>query len=657
MPLPRRACLLVASSFLATLLAGCSLSPTGEPVETAGVALTGVVHGGQQPIVGAKLYLLAAGTGGYGTASTSLLTTGVAGTDSIGGYVLTTSGGSFSITGDYTCTPGTQVYLYSLGGNGGAGANASSGLLAALGNCPSSGSLLSTTPFILINEVTTVAAAYALAGFATDATHISSSGSTLAQTGVKNAFLTAANLANVATGAAPAQTVTGTGAVPQSEIYTLANILASCVNSASPFANCTTLFANAKSAGSTGTAPTDTATAAINIAHNPGQNIANLYGLAGGTAAPFQPTLSTAPNDFSVSIVYSDNGGNIAIDGSGNLWEATYGGVLARSSNGTLLSPAAGYGGGGISSTFSSNAIAIDPSNNVWVVGANSCGGVATLVKLSNAGTILSGSSGYTGNGMTGQANGIAIDGSGDVFVSNDLYTGSPCSGSSSALPGSISRFTNAGAVYGSPLSGSGVGQYVNGLAFDNTGALWTSSYNVTENSNNSYTTTTLLDKFTTAGAPVTGAPFTGGGGPIAIDSVNDVFGAGTGPVYENLASGAAAPNSPFTNSHTNTALSQCIGMAVDGANNVWCASDNDSIAEMTNTGTPISPDAGYVTPNALGPTGIAIDGSGNVWVSNGYMSVGNSVAGIMWEMVGGAAPVVTPLSAAVKAGTLGQRP
>jgi hypothetical protein len=49
-------------------------------------------------------------------------------------------------------------------------------------------------------------------------------------------------------------------------------------------------------------------------------------------------------------------------------------------------------------------------------------------------------------------------------------------------------------------------------------------------------------------------------------------------------------------------------------------------------------------------PFSLAIDGSGNVWVSN---NTGNSVT----EIVGAAAPVVTPLALAVKNNTLGKRP
>ena len=118
-----------------------------------------------------------------------------------------------------------------------------------------------------------MAAAYALAGFASDATHISSSGTALAQTGIANAFANAANLASIVSGYAPATTTGGNGAVPAATIYTLANMLSSCVNSdgsqngpTNP-SNCYTLFNNIET--DTGITATETATAAIYLAQNP----------------------------------------------------------------------------------------------------------------------------------------------------------------------------------------------------------------------------------------------------------------------------------------------------------------------------------------------------------------------------------------------------
>src|SRR5205823_12774488 len=191
-------------------------------------------------IDGANIYLLAANTTGYGgagiaasssNASVSLLNASATGaSDASGAYVTSGAGGSFSISGDYSCTPDTQVYLYAVGGNSGAGTNSASGLMAVLGNCPNSGNFASATPFLAVNELTTVAAAYVMAPFASDATHVSNSGTSLAKSGIKNAFANAANLVDISTGIAHSTTPAGNGTVPQQLLNTLGDILASCIN-------------------------------------------------------------------------------------------------------------------------------------------------------------------------------------------------------------------------------------------------------------------------------------------------------------------------------------------------------------------------------------------------------------------------------------------
>jgi len=112
--------------FSATLLTGCSLSTTATSSPETALTVRGNVHGGQQPINGAHVYLFAANTGGYGSAypSISLLNSASNTTkDTSGGatnndyYVKTAADGSFSISTDYTCTAGQQVYLYALGGD------------------------------------------------------------------------------------------------------------------------------------------------------------------------------------------------------------------------------------------------------------------------------------------------------------------------------------------------------------------------------------------------------------------------------------------------------------------------------------------------------------------------------------------------------------
>ena len=144
--------------------------------------------------------------------------------------VTTASDGTFTITGDYTCpSPASPVNLYARSGNAGSGTNSGIGLLAAVGTCPADGTL-SSSLYVEINEVSTIATAYALAGYIQPASSepppLNSSGSTLAQTGIANAFATVPNLETLGTGEALATTPAGNGTVPQSEINTLANILA-----------------------------------------------------------------------------------------------------------------------------------------------------------------------------------------------------------------------------------------------------------------------------------------------------------------------------------------------------------------------------------------------------------------------------------------------
>ena len=59
----------VAASFTVCLsMTGCALGPGphASPQSSPGLSIHGTVHGGQQPIAGAHIYLLAANTTGYG---------------------------------------------------------------------------------------------------------------------------------------------------------------------------------------------------------------------------------------------------------------------------------------------------------------------------------------------------------------------------------------------------------------------------------------------------------------------------------------------------------------------------------------------------------------------------------------------------------------
>jgi len=610
---------------------------------------TGTVRHGQVPVVGAHVYLFAANTTGYGNASVSLLESALTrASDAVGAYVTTASDGSFTITGNYTCTANTQIYLYALGGDSGSGNNPASGLLAVLGNCPGSGSFSATTTKVTVNEVSTIAAAYAMAGFATDATHVSSSGTPLAHTGIANAFANAASLAGISTGTALTATPLGNGVVPQSEIDTLADVLAACVGGTNA-SSCSTLFENATADGTpTGTTPTDTATAAINIAHHPGVNVAALYTLA-ATSSTFIPALTAQPNDFTVAlhfplpdgtaVVSGANGGHpIAIDAEGSVWVATPSqkSVLKVSNSGALLSPAAGYTGGGLNDPQS---IAIDVLGNAWIANYNFLDSTqqpnGTVVEFSNSGTLLSPSSGF-GPFAPSYLSSIAIDASGNAWV---------------PYGDGVAGLSSAGAILSAVANPSGAGLGIDGIAIDTAGNIWGAvPYG-----------TTLFDEFSMSGSIVNpptagqfscGAPFEPEQEPegVAIDASGDVW----------ITSGQG-----FTK-ESKSPIPACSGkgggidpppegvggdIALDGDGNAWVV-NGTFLAEFSNSGVPISPSTGYeiqIVPNSIAP-----DGSGNLWVRGGE---GVNLTDTLVEMIGASAPVVTPIATGVKNNTLGSRP
>jgi streptogramin lyase len=510
-------------------LAGCARVPSSNPSSInpqQGGTISGRVHGGQNPIEGAHVYLMAVNTTGYGgpgipasstNKSASLLTTG-AGQDSLGYFVTTDSNGDFNITGDYTC-PSTWAnpYLYAVGGDSGSGANAAITLVAPVASCEGA------SEFITVNEVSTIASAYAFAGFASDPTHVSTSGSVLDATVANNAANTILNLENPNTGVAYATTPGGNGTVPQAEIDTLANILAACINSTgSGSTQCSTLFANAANGG---TQPTDMATAAVNIAHNPGANISNLIGLQ-IPSSPFQPMLSATPtpNDFTIAVTYTGGGMNdplgLAIDSSGDVWTTnTNGGANSLSEFspvGVAISNTGGFTGGGLYTPY---GIAIDSTGKVWVVNS----GNNTLSEFNPSGTPDSATA-FSGGGLASPTN-ICIDAGGDLWIANGFAN-------------NVSEFSSSGtAATNSPFSGGGIDGGID-IACDAAGHVWISNSNA------------VLSELTTSGGVVSSGGYTGGGlnesYGVAIDGSGNVWTANSGnnSISKFNSSGAAQSGS-----------------------------------------------------------------------------------------------------------------
>src|SRR5580698_7242143 len=96
--LMKRTALICAAAMPLVLLSGCDMVSTAPADNAVGATggLSGIVHGGRQPISGATVTLWAAGNAGYGSAAASLAVTTTA---ADGTFSFHPSGGSAS----YTC--------------------------------------------------------------------------------------------------------------------------------------------------------------------------------------------------------------------------------------------------------------------------------------------------------------------------------------------------------------------------------------------------------------------------------------------------------------------------------------------------------------------------------------------------------------------------
>ena len=655
--------LTVAFGTLSFTLAGCGIGTTTKTVVPENAPVTGSVFGGQQPIVGSVVSLFAAGTTGYGSAPT-LLSTTVSGV-----------GGNYSLPLHAPCaTPDSLVYVQATGGDSGTGANTAINLVSIVGNC----SAATSTTRINVNELTTVAAAYVLAPFASVAplgTGIGTSATNIL--GLNNAAGPAQKLVSSATGLVNVTDINAGVVLPSTLVNTLADILASCVNTSGPTSTtCASLFT---ATTVNGFAPIDTFQAALNIALHPGSNVPALFALVGSTP-PFQPTVATAnaPNDFSVAI---------------------------------------GYNGGGIGAR-GVNAVAIDASGNAWVTSyyTNSAGTVSGLIEVTPTGTFPGGPTGFA-NGVVGPMNNLAIDQTGNIWVADE--TSNP---SLTALTPTGAEFTNI------PNATN-----PNGVAIDSTGDVW---YSLGGNNFNTFSEVVdLAGAYASGGTNYTAASHFGVDVCITPGYIYDVsIGApgepstltqlnlGTGIITSVAPDGGAAGLSgcavdnaanlylanfqqntievyssslALTNTYPITAPVYGQELALDGLGNIFVptyvpqgsASYNSftqnpaSLVEFSSTGTLVSPAAGYfpvtgdtpsgatnfdgLTSQHIAPGGVAIDGSGNVWLTGndgqsvpslGNMNTGNLPAYVT-EVLGVAAPVVTPKSVALSTSTIAMRP
>ena len=599
----------IALSLVVLTLSGCDTSNSFKSSVQRGDAIRGRVHGGQQPVSGASVHLYAAGSSGPGARAVDLLAPNVVATDALG---------NFAITGDYTCpTASTQVYLVAQGGDPGLGGyNPALLMMAALGNC---GDLTSSTN-IVIDEVTTAASAWALAQFMGPGAMVGSTATNV--TGLQNAFAAANNLTNTSTGLAPGSALPNGAVTETAKLYTLADVIAACVNSDGGSA-CAPLFAAATTSNG---APTNTLDAALNIVRQPAANVAAVLNAA-PAQGPFQPMLNTAPNDWTMSITYGgcatpcgglNQPGGLAVDSFGNVLVANYnGGVVSKFSPAGVPASATGFPGTGLEDSY---GIAIDGGDNVWVTNYESVTGAnnhheGSVSEFSSTGAELSGY-GYTGGGIYSPL-AVATDSTGAIWIANSqANTAALLADNGSAVSGSSG--------YGAPAlpfpSAVAVDANHNAWFAVQSGAVKAGAARVTPAG--------VISIFSCSCSDPAG---------IAIDLSGDVWitDYSESQVVELAPSGSVAHRVALVNGNVGPQ-----GIAVDGAGNVWAANYiSGTFVELAgSTAAVMSPLQGYGLDAPLNePYGLAIDASGNLWLSN-------SGGSTLTQFVGLASPIKTPL-------------
>ena len=576
-----------------------AICPAGTPVP--GTSFTGKALAGSQPVIGASVQLYAAGIAGNGSAPTALLPTALS----------TDSGGGFSVPGGYSCPSAqTPVYLLSKGGKAGAGsaADPSLWLMTALGPCGS----INAGSSVVLNEVTTTASVWALASFMSSGGSVGASCTNVA--GLDNAFLTANNLVNAGTGTAPGAGIPSTLAVSIGKLNTLANILASCTLS-SGGSSCSGLF-SAASSGST--VPGNTVDAALNIAHNPGNNVAAIYTLASGSPV-FSPALSAAPPDWMLHNTINGGGmaspASVSVAASGSVWVSSYFNTVSEFLPTGASAFPSGIGGYGINQSY---GMALDIQGNVWIANeqTNPNSGIGDVTELNPSGSAIA--TGLVGGGINFPV-AVAADSNGSMWVA-DYGNSKVTLLNSSGTP--ISGTTGwGGTTLAFPIA----------LAVDSSHNAWVAN----QASNLSIT------KISADGSQVTnfGCDCDGASG-IAIDQSGNVWIAN---YYGNSVSELNSCGTLVLDAVKGGGLLHPQGIAVDGAGTVWLANfQGNSLSEVSGSsstapGTFVSSATGFGADAAmLQPYGLAIDASGSVWVSN----FGNNT---LTQFVGVAAPVKTP--------------
>lgn len=655
--------------FLAAMLTGCPSSGSGNSTVINGVVSSG---GGSTPIaIGSAtvtIYQIQSGVPSVVTQATS---------DGSGNF-------SVKVPSNSANTSSNPITYYAV-----ASKSPSIELIASLGTGP--------LPAVRINELTTVASAYAFAQlFRND---YSIGGSALP---LSIAAGMAENLVSAEFGSASTVIQTSPNGYETntwSALGTLANVLAGCTQGVANA--CTNLFALTPSAS--GITPTNTLQAMVNIALNPAVNVSGIYNL-GSVVTSYTPALtanqgpnSSAPlqklDAWTMSVKVNNTGsstcpfggpGNVAFDINGYAWininviQGTPNSAnclivlkpngqpangLANASNGSNTSPTSPITGGGI--LGSGFGVAVDKLGFIWSGSFGWGNNVPTsgaVAKLSSLGVPISPAAGYTAGLLRVQ--GIAVDQSNNVWMA--------------------SYGNKAVVVYPNqtttPISYEDNNIEPFGMAITSDGYAWV-SYTGSDTVSKLRFSNGVISKLFTVSLP-------SGSNPkgVAVDSLGNAWVAAgaTSTVYAINSSGT------IVGTYTGQGINGPWGISLDAKGNVWVANFGTnspslrySIVQLcgatgscpsgVSMGTAITPSTGYTLPSGgsqvllnsgqplygtgappsylplMRLTSVNADMAGNIWAANNWKPSGlndvllNPGGDGMVIFVGVAAPTKAP--------------
>ncbi|HEX5725966.1 MAG TPA: hypothetical protein VFX98_10910 [Longimicrobiaceae bacterium] len=450
---------------------------------------------------------------------------------------------------------------------------------------------------ITLNELTTVAAAFAMAQF-TERSAIAGNAF-----GLRIAAGMSENLASAHTGGSSEVLLAPPNADQSNALRStraLANLLAACVRQ-HPGA-WDTLRRLATPPG--GHPPDDTFQALVNIARHPAHNVDDIYRQARELEV-YLPSLERRPDAWTLAVKVNDTGdrspdhkrmfggpANIAFDRNGNAWIAN-------------------------------NVFQGTPNSGDFIVVLQPNGKPADGRKGTPKSPIV-------GGGLQGPGWGIDIDRKGHVWVGNFGW------GPSSEIPahGSVSEFDAAGRPLSVPTAYLGGTHRVQATEVDRRNNVWLASYG-----NDSVVVFPGGDPHAAFGYPqhlpggVHPAPGSDPQPPgtctfgIAIDPTEEetawvTYGAGLGWPQANPGSVARFR---IENGALKLLLHRQVGkalksVAADSHGNAWIASSgDDTVYLMTREGHV----TGFTGGGIIGPWGVFVDGDDDVWVGNfGTMGV-----------------------------------